>query len=100
MASAGANESPQILKARRKLQKQIDAENSKITAHALQRMAKTIEFWLDRHKRERVKLKDKSITLFDENRHPAKTQSKFVNHLLKNLQQEITPKPLEGRIKI
>lgn len=96
-----AKESPQVLKARRKLKKQMAEENKRITANALREMAKNIAHWLARHQKERIPLKDKTITLFDSNRHSARTQSKFINHLLQGLKQDkeqTEPKPLGGRI--
>lgn len=95
-----AKESSQILKARKKLKQQIADENKFITSQALDHIRKSIHLWLSRHSTERLSLKDKEITLFDENRHPAKTQNKFIATMIKNLKHSPKKgsKALEGRI--
>ena len=98
--SSKAKESPQIPKARRKLKQQMASEQKAVTASALDKMAKNIEYWLNRHKTERIELKDKAITLFDENRHSARIHSKFIKQMLQNLQHSGEgSKPLGGRIQ-
>lgn len=80
-----AKESQEIVKARAKLKHQMAIENKKFNSKALQKMSQLIQHWLTRHKSERVELKLKSVKVFDGNVHPAKTKSKFINHLLHNL---------------
>lgn len=98
-----AKESRQILKARKKLKNQIAEESKFINANSLEKIRKTIHYWLSRHSNERVNLKSKAITLFDENRHSAKPQNKFILSMLKNLKTgpsaKKTTKTLTGRIK-
>jgi Holliday junction resolvase-like predicted endonuclease len=97
-----AKESPLIIKARKKLKQNINAENKQITPQALEKIRKTIHHWISRHGSERVTLKSK-VTVFDENQHSAKPQNRFVMHLLKNLESPMPKKSgsknLAGRIK-
>lgn len=98
-----AKESRQILKARQKIQKQLEEADKFTTAEALKTMSKIIQHQLARKKTDRINLKSRSIVLFDENQHPAKTESKFVSRLLKQLSKQSTAsksdQQLEGRIK-
>lgn len=94
-----SQESVQIRRARRKLKKQLQEEEKKITPEALQKVSESIYLWLSRHSEERIALKDKNITLFDENQHSAKIKSKFIDSLLKDLQRksESENRLLQGR---
>lgn len=98
-----AKESTQISKARKKLLQQMADENKHITAQALDNIRKSIHYWIARHADERISLKSKEITLFDENRHPAKPQNRFILDLLYNLKDNSLTKKgskkLTGRIK-
>ncbi|ADI38687.1 putative uncharacterized protein [Waddlia chondrophila 2032/99] len=97
-----APESYQVQKARRKLLKQMEAENKQINEKAIDQMKKAIHIWIDRHQSERIALQDRPIRLFDENSHPAKTKSKFVNEMLcilKDEKEKEVAKSLAGRIK-
>ena len=96
-----AKESSQILKARQKIKKQLEAAEKRINPDALKKMRHLIERQLARHSTERINLKKRHITLFDENRHPAKTESKFVMSLLRHIKEEKpkkAKKQLEGRV--
>ena len=62
-----AEESPKTRKAREKLKKQLEANDKKITPQALERKSIEIHRWIARHAQNRVILKSKSISLFDEN---------------------------------
>lgn len=95
-----AKESAQVLKARKKLLQQMADENKHVTAQALDKIRKSIHYWIARHASERVSLKSKEITLFDENRHSAKPQNKFILNLLQNLKDspQQKSKKLAGRI--
>lgn len=66
-----AEESSKTRKAREKLKKQLDAFEKKITPQALEKKAIEIQRWIDRHASQRVPLKSKSISLFDENQNAA-----------------------------
>jgi hypothetical protein len=87
-----AKESPKVDRMREKLRKQIAAEQTLVSQEALKHVSEEIYGWLNRHQFERITLKDKSIVAFDSNQHPAKVQSKFVKHLLADLQKASQPK--------
>lgn len=96
-----AKESPQVQKARKKIKQQLAAAEKRINDEALKEMRLLIQRQIARHHSERIDLKTKMVTLFDENAHPAKTESKFVNRLLKQLKHPTKAKQkseLEGRI--
>lgn len=97
-----AKESKQVQKARKKLKLQLQEEHKLVTESALKKVSDDIKTWISRHAQDRIQLKKKDISLFDENQHPAKLHSRFVKHLLKDLSNP-TPSlpennPLEGRI--
>ena len=66
-----AEESPKTQKAREKLKKQLDAFEKKITPQALEKKAIEIQRWIARHASNRIALRTKSISLFDENQNAA-----------------------------
>lgn len=98
-----AKESPQIEKARNKIKQQLDDADKRINSESLKEMTLLIQRQIMRHTPDRINLKKKQVShLFDENKHPAKTESKFVHHLLKELEHPKKTKrksSLEGRIK-
>jgi hypothetical protein len=100
-----AKESPQVQKARNKIKQQLAEADNRTNAEALKKMTLLIQRQILRHTPDRINLKTKQVShlpLFDENKHPAKTESKFVHHLLKELQHPQKSKRknnLEGRIK-
>ena len=102
--STKAKESLQIRRARKKIKQQLDESEKQTNEEALHKMSKIIQRQLARRSVDRIDLRTKTITLFDENQHPAKTESKFINRLMSQLKQkyhkEASLKPLEGRIKI
>lgn len=98
---AKAKESKQVEKARRKLKMQIQEEHQLVTETALREVSQDIKNWISRHAQDRIKLKQKEISLFDENQHPAKVHSRYVKHLLHDLALPVPPREennLEGRI--
>lgn len=97
---AKAEESKQIKKARKKLEKQLLEESKRINEKAIHQMKKAMQAWIERYQHERVELQER-LELFDENRHSVKVKSKFVQQLMNQLQNETkkTQKPLAGRIK-
>lgn len=103
MASKAA-ESLQVQKARKKLEQKFAQEEKRVNQAAIDQMKKTIQLWISRHQSDRIKLKKKTIELFDENRHSAKTKSKFIAHLAHKLEKGPAPakplKTLKGRITI
>jgi hypothetical protein len=100
MMSTKAKESSQIQKARKKIEKQLQAADRKINPDALNKMSQLIKQQLSRQKPHRINLKKRHITSTDE-KEPAKAESKFVLRLMNQLKHEHTPseKDLEGRIK-
>lgn len=97
-------ESRHIKKVREKLEKVLQEEHSHFNQEELSEVKHSIYQWIARHEPERVSIKNKSFTLFDENRHPSPLQSHYVQSLLKELKQEGAKKPqktkLAGRVKI
>lgn len=92
-----AKESPHIQKARNKIKQKIKQEDKKISPQALYEMSQLIKQQLNRNKEGRIDLKGRQITSFDENKHPAKTESKFILKLIRQIKQT-TEQGLEGRI--
>jgi hypothetical protein len=97
-----AKESPSIQRVRRKIKQQMSTENRKINETALKKMKILIQKWIERHSHERIPLREKFFTLFDENQNSAKIQNQFVIHLFHKLKQkkpsQKAPRHLEGRI--
>jgi hypothetical protein len=83
-----AEESVKLRKAREKLKKQLEAYDRKITPQALEKKTIEIHRWIARHASQRVVLKSKSISLFDENQNAA-TVSQRVSGLVNQIQKEI-----------
>lgn len=100
-----AKESPQVQKARQKIKQQLADADKRINPESLKEMTLLIQRQILRHTPDRVSLKTKQVSrqpLFDENKHSAKIESKFVRHLLKELQHPKKGKrksDLEGRVK-
>ena len=80
-----AKDSKQVERARKKLRKQIKEEHKLINSQALKNVGNDIKKWLSTNSKERLKLKDKRIELFDENKHSEKVRSRFVKDLLNKL---------------
>ncbi len=70
-------ESLKTKRARNKLKKRLVAFDEKITEKALGEKSIEIHKWISRHADRRVTLKDKSISLFDENQNAAFTSEKI-----------------------
>lgn len=82
---AKAKDSKQVQRARRKLLNQLADEKAKINEMSLLQMRQANRQWLDRHREDRINIKDRTIKLFDENKHPARTKSKFIFDLMRAL---------------
>jgi hypothetical protein len=82
-----AEESAKTRKARLKLQKQLEATEKKITAQALQKKSIEIHKWIARHATNRVVLRSKEISLFDENQNAA-TLSRRVAEIAEQLKNK------------
>ena len=98
--STKAKESRQVQKARDKIKKQLLAAEKRTNTETLKAMSLLIKQQLERHKPERITLSKRQITAFDENKHPARSESKFVSKLLNQLKKATasTDSSLEGRI--
>ncbi|MBF8262549.1 MAG: hypothetical protein HW387_214 [Parachlamydiales bacterium] len=67
-----APESAKTRKAREKLKRHWTDLEKKITPEALQEKTDEIHRWIARHAHQRIHLKNKNISLFDENQNAAK----------------------------
>lgn len=67
-----AEESAKTRKAREKLKKQLEGIDQLITPQALEKKTIEIHRWIARHASQRVVLRSKAISLFDENQNAAK----------------------------
>lgn len=94
-----AKESNQVKKYRKKLEESIIEEKKLINPEAIKKMKDSIHQWINKHADERIDLKLKDIELFDENRHPAAPKSKFINHLLSELKQDVPRKASVRKFK-
>ena len=80
----------------------MERKDKLLTQQALERIRKTMHGWIARYATERINLKSKDIKLFDENRHPAKIENKFILNKLKSLKTKAkipAVSSLTGRIK-
>ncbi len=84
-----AKESKKTKKAREKLHKKLENEQREVTKEALQKKRLEIHSWIARHSHYRVVLKDKNISLFDENQNAAKLSEK-VSSIMAKLQKDFT----------
>jgi len=71
-----AEESLKTKKAREKLQKRFQSMDEVITKEAIEKKSIEIHRWISRHADKRVSLKNKSISLFDENQNAAEISLK------------------------
>jgi len=83
-----AKESLKTQKAREKLKKQLEDVERKITQEALKEKSEEIHNWIARHAHSRITLKNKNISLFDENENTAKLSGR-VAELAKGLKEEL-----------
>lgn len=92
-----AEESLKTKRAREKLRKQIEESESKITPEALKEKTKEIHRWIARHAHHRITLKNKDISLFDENQNTAKL-SQRVTVIADSIQKDMKewPKSLKN----
>jgi FtsZ-binding cell division protein ZapB len=72
-----AEESLKTKKAREKLKRKFEDMDKKITPQALEKKSIEIHNWIARHADHRITLKEKSISLFDENQNAAKLSEKI-----------------------
>ncbi len=83
-----AQESSKTQKAREKLRRHWSDLEKKITAEALQEKTEEIHRWIARHAHLRIHLKNKNISLFDENQNAAKI-SQRVKVIAKKLSDDM-----------
>ena len=72
-----AQESDKTKKAREKLKKRLLELERKVTIQALERKNMEIHRWIARHAPQRVVLRTKNISLFDENKNTAEISSRI-----------------------
>lgn len=94
-----AEESLKTRKAREKLKKQLEANDKKITPQALEKKSIEIHRWIARHAQNRVVLKSKSISLFDENQNTADISNRISNFFDLIGKDAVTPSSNEQMIK-
>jgi len=70
-------ESLKTKKAREKLKKRLESMDTQITREAIDRKSIEIHRWISRHADRRIALKDKEISLFDENQNAASVSLKI-----------------------
>lgn len=96
-------ESRQVKKVREKLEKVLQEEHSHFNKEELNEVKHTIYQWIARHEPERVSIKNKSFTLFDENQHSSPLQSHYVQSLMEDIKEGFAKKAgktkLAGRVK-
>lgn len=85
--SKKADDSPQVKKYRKKLEETLFEEKKLINRESIQKMSDSIYKWINNHSKDRIRLKHKSIDLFDEKRHPANIKNKFILKLQSNLKK-------------
>lgn len=86
---SSASESAKIKKARLKLIKYLEKVDRLVTQDGLKKKIQEIHFWIARHAQSRVVLKNKNISLFDENQNAARLShrvSEILNGLKKDFQ--------------
>ncbi|MCB1072233.1 MAG: hypothetical protein H7A41_06635 [Chlamydiales bacterium] len=81
-----AEESEKTKKTREKLRKRLEEIDQGITPQALKRKSSEIHRWIARHASDRIALRTKSISLFDENQNTASLSQK-VNAVMERLKE-------------
>lgn len=81
------SESQQVKRLRNRLKKHLDNQESAYSPEAIQERADSIRAILYRNASTKVDLKEKSLRLFDKNRHPAK-EAKATERLRKLIKKD------------
>lgn len=76
-----APESEKTRKTREKLKKHFETVDQNITPQALQRQTLEIHRWISKHANERIVLRSKSFSLFDENQNAARLSLKIAQFI-------------------
>lgn len=95
-----AEESRQVGKVRRKIEKQIKKEKEQINKDSLKQTKLVIEKWLNRQPDRIETGAEASSKKFNENKNPEEPKSLYVQDLLKKLKEESTREAagLKGRV--
>lgn len=72
-----AEESPKTRRVREKLKKHFEKIDKQVTQQELSRKISEIHRWISRHAPQRVGIKAKSFSLFDENKNTAQISQKI-----------------------
>lgn len=103
MSKKCAKESPHVQRTRSRLKKRLNEIDNQVTPNALREVSQNIYKWLRRHEGERIPLSERPIKIFDENQHPEKISSNYIQNMMQDLKKEIdeetTLKELKGRIQ-
>ena len=83
-----AEESEKTKKAREKLKRRLMELERKVTEQALERKNMEIHRWISRHAPQRVVLRTKNISLFDENKNTAEISQRIAKVAMQ-LQKEL-----------
>lgn len=83
-----AEESEKTKRARQKLKRRLEMIEQQVTPKALEKKSIEIHRWIARHAAQRVVLRTKAISLFDENKNTAET-SRRIAKLAETLQKEL-----------
>lgn len=81
-----AEESSKTKKVREKLKKHLQKIDAQVTEQELGKKVIEIHRWISRHAFQRISLKDKAFSLFDENQNTAKVSLK-ISKLIQELNQ-------------
>ena len=84
-----AEESEQVKRARRKLKQKLSEIDKLVTPEALSQMTEEIHLWISKNIKDRIDLKNKNISLFDENQNYAHTSNRSIRKLRDVLQEQI-----------
>jgi hypothetical protein len=82
-----AKESEKTEKARIKLKKKLEKIDRQVTQDGLKKKVQEIHHWISRHSSNRIVLRDKNISLFDENQNTAKYSLRIAS-ILDNLKNK------------
>jgi hypothetical protein len=99
MVKSFAEESAKTRKAREKLRKKLEAIDKRITPQAIKKKTFEIHRWIERHASQRTVLRDKDISLFDENQNAAGL-SKKVAELAEQLRKDFQITAIDRRSSI
>ncbi len=93
-----AQESEKIQRLREKIRKNYSHLDKKIDTQAIEKTKAAMYYWIASHASERVFLKMKNISLFDENQNSAQI-SRFVRKSLERLSQERVEEAIQKKWK-